>query len=255
MPSLPDAPSWPTSHTTDLVLGFRLFAHVVDPKSFGPAGTYSVFSDLISIMAEFGFIVAVALGATAGTTDLTDGMFRHLVVTGRSRTALYLARLPAGLAILVPLVAVAFTLLCLVTSYAGTAAAQAALTPNGMIQAGLWLELDIGIGFVVAVGLGSLMGQRTLPVILLIILEIIITPVLADHVIPYFINGQRLIVGVAMAQLRPAALGAGLGRGTLVGGGALQVPPMPTWAMITVIVGWIVGWTLIGARKMTTRDA
>ncbi len=58
-----------------------------------------------------------------------------------------------------------------------------------------------------------------------------------------------------MAQLRPAALGSGLGRGTLVGGGALQVPPMPTWAMITVIVGWIVGWTLIGARKMTTRDA
>ena len=68
--------------------------------------------------------MAVALGATAGTTDLTDGMFRHLVVTGRSRTALYLARLPAGLAILVPLVAVAFTLLCLVTSYAGTAAAR-----------------------------------------------------------------------------------------------------------------------------------
>ena len=70
-------------------------------------------------MAEFGFIIAATLGAAAGTTDLTDGVFRHLVITGRSRLALYLARIPAGLAILLPLVAVAFTMVCLVTSYAG----------------------------------------------------------------------------------------------------------------------------------------
>jgi hypothetical protein len=30
---------------------------------------------------------------------------------------------------------------------------------------------------------------------------------------------------------------------------------MPTWAMISVIVGWIVGWTGIGAWRMATRDA
>ena len=60
-------------------------------------------------MAEFGFLSAAALGASAGTTDLSDGMFRHLVITGRSRLALYLARIPAGLAILLPLVAVAFS--------------------------------------------------------------------------------------------------------------------------------------------------
>jgi hypothetical protein len=32
-------------------------------------------------------------------------MFRHLVITGRSRLALYLVRIPAGLAITIPLVA------------------------------------------------------------------------------------------------------------------------------------------------------
>ena len=31
--------------------------------------------------------------------------------------------------------------------------------------------------------------------------------------------------------------------------------PMPTWAIITVIVGWIVGWSVIGAWRMVTRDA
>ena len=66
----------------------------------------------------FGFIVAATLGATAGSADLTDGMFRHLVVTGRSRLALYLARIPAGLAIIVPLVAVGFTIVCAVCVFA-----------------------------------------------------------------------------------------------------------------------------------------
>jgi hypothetical protein len=39
------------------------------------------------------------------------------------------------------------------------------------------------------------------------------------------------------------------------GRGALGIPPMPTWAMISVIVGWIVVWSVIGAWRMMTRDA
>jgi len=105
----------------------------------------------------------------------------------------------------------------------------------------------------VGLGLGSLMGQRTVPVILLIVLEIIITPVLADHPLPFFLNGERLAVGVAMDQLKPAVLAGGTTVGP--GGGLPHLPPMPTWAMITVIAGWIVGWSVIGAWKMATRDA
>ena len=206
-------------------------------------------------MDEFGFIVAVALGATAGTADLTDGMFRHLVITGRSRLALYLARIPAGLSILLSLAAAGFTVACLVTAFLSSPQAAAAVTPSpgAMAGAGLWLELDLLIGFTVGLGLGSLMGQRTVPVILLIVLEIIITPALAGHALPHFLDGERLVVGVAMDQLKPAALAGGtrIGPG---GGGALQIPPMPTWAMISVIAGWIIGWSAIGAWKMTTRD-
>jgi hypothetical protein len=91
------------------------------------------------------------------------------------------------------------------------------------------------------------------------VLQILITPLMASNVIPYFINGQRVIVGVALDQLRPIGLaaGSGGGPGRLIfgGGGALGIPPMPTWAMITVIVGWIVGWTGLGAWRMATRDA
>ena len=103
---------------TVLILGLRLIFHAVDPASYGPAGSPGIFQALANLMAEFGFLSAAALGASAGTTDLSEGMFRHLVITGRSRLALYLARIPAGLTILLPLVAVAFSALCLVTRYA-----------------------------------------------------------------------------------------------------------------------------------------
>jgi hypothetical protein len=238
-----------------LILGIRLLAHLVDPAKYGPAGSVSLFSVITSLMAEFGFIVAAALGASAGSTDLTDGFFRQLVITGRSRLALYLARIPAGLAIVVPLVALGFTLLGLVTGYASGPQATS-LAGTEMVKAGLWLELEIGIGFLVGLGLGSLMGQRTVPIILLVVLEIIVTPALAGHVIPYFLDGQRLVVGVAVDQLRPAVLAANpVGGGPLSGGGVLQLPPMPTWAMVTVIAGWVVGWSAIGAWRMMTRDA
>ena len=235
--------------------GIRLIYHLADPARYAPAGAANAFANVGSLMDEFGFIVAVTLGATAVTTDLTDGMFRHLVITGRSRLALYLARIPAGLSILLSLAAAGFTVACLVTAFLGSphAASAASVSAGDMVRSGLWLELDLAIGFTVGLGLGSLMGQRTVPVILLIVLEIIITPVLADHALPYFLNGERLVVGVAMDQLKPAALAGGTHIGPSPG--ALHMPPKPTWAMITVIAGWIFGWSAIGAWKMATRDA
>ena len=316
-----------------LFLGLRLLFHAVDPKSFpGPAGNPGIFQLVTNMEVNFAFIIAATIGATVGTSDLSDGMFRHLVITGRSRIALYLARIPVGLAVVLPLAALAFAMPCLVTSYAGVpqptsvnvnganlpvgldqaqlgswitqhpgqanqafvggppggpaggpqgpavralvgrgltstyaqylSSENEQLNPavNEMAKIGLWIELDVAVGFLVGLGLASVMGQRTVPIVLLIVLQILITPLMAGDVIPYFLNGQRVFVGVALDQLRPfglaAAQGAG-GPGRLVfgGGGALGIPPMPTWAMITVIVGWIVAWTGLGIWRMATRDA
>lgn len=235
----------------------RLIYHASDPVHYAPAGQPSAFATVGTLMDEFGFIIATTIGATAATADLTDGMFRHLVITGRSRFALYLARIPAGLSILLSLAAIGFTVACLVTAFAHNPLASGEIIPNAgtMARSGLWLELDLVIGFAIGLGLGSLMGQRTVPVILLIVLQIIIAPRLAAQVLPHLINAQRLFVGVAMDQMKPAALAGGTVITPHGGVASPHLPPMPTWALVTVITGWIVGWSAIGAWKMMTRDA
>ena len=320
-------------------LAIRLIAHAVAPKSYGPAGGYEIFTNLVAgVMYVFGFIVAATLGCAAGSVDLTEGMFRHLVVTGRSRLALYLARIPAGLAIVVPLVAIGFTIVCTVcvaaaptklnyqgvivpaglsragfvawagehpievlcdlpgpvpanlpcpagpggptgggTSSGGPgepspaqlkasairnaeaiypAYAATFLSPSNslMIYSGLWIELEAIIGFIVGLGLASLMGQRTVPVVLLLVLELILTPIFSTASIPHLINFQRGVVGLAMAHLEPGGLPLAFG-GNNQGPGASHLIPESTAIAALVIVAWLVVWTALGAWRMMTRDA
>lgn len=319
----------------------RLLLHVFAPHTYGPAGGYGIFTVLVVVlMYTFGFLVAATLGCTAGSVDLTDGMFRHLVVTGRSRLALYLARIPAGLGIVVPIVGVGYAIVCVIcvlsaptaisyqgvqipahlsrTSFenwagdhadrvvcnlpyngpmpavlpcgprVGPAPTSGAPTPaelkslairiarqdyasyqnlflapadSLMIKAGLWLELEAGIGFVVGLGLASLIGQRTVPVILMIVLEIILTPIFSTHRVPHLINLQRAVPGLAMAHIEPRALPV-VFEGPGSAGGGLNGPalrsilvPETTKTAVIVICAWVVGWTILGAWRMARRDA
>jgi hypothetical protein len=52
----------------------------------------------------------VIIGAVAGAGDLEADVYRDLVVTGRSRLALYASRIPGGLAFLLPFVVTAYAL-------------------------------------------------------------------------------------------------------------------------------------------------
>jgi hypothetical protein len=334
-----------------LFLLIRLLLHAVAPHTYGPAGGYNVFSHLVAgVLYLFGFIVAATLGCTAGAVDLTEGMFRHLVITGRSRLSLYLARIPAGLAIVLPIVAIGYAIVCVVCVFAAPAninyqgvsvpagmsragfvawasdhaeavvcnfpvdqpvAALPATCPNSgpppgvilkgsngpqihsapvptpataapltpaqtralavhiannvysdysqffgtlstslMIKAGLWIELEAIIGFMVGLGLASLLGQRTIAVVMMIVLEIIITPIAARARIPHFANVQRAVVGLAMAHLEPGSLPLALG-----GARGVDLLSESTAVAVCVIVAWLVGWTVLGAWRMVTRDA
>jgi hypothetical protein len=128
-----------------------------------------------------------------------------------------------------------------------------------MIRTGLWLELEAAIGFIVGLGLGSLIGQRTVAVVLMIVLEVILTPIFSRAHIPHLLNLQRGVVGVAMAHLTPGGLpvigGGGGGPGGGGPGGNPALIPETITVSVCVIVGWLVVWSALGAWRMMTRDA
>jgi hypothetical protein len=94
--------------------------------------------------------------------------------------------------------------------------------------------------------------ERTVPVILLIVLELILTPIFSRHIITHMINLERGIVGVAMVHIEPGKLPTPFAGG---GGPGVNLIPESTLAASLVIMGWIVFWTAIGAWRMMTRDA
>lgn len=131
-----------------------------------------------------------------------------------------------------------------------------------MIEAGLWIELEAIVTFTVGLGLASLMGQRTVPVILLFVFQIIVTPILSAVDIPHLQDLQRTIVGLAVARLEPSGLpiaaalpGLTGGVATRGGGGGPSLLPESAAEAVCVIIAWLAAWTILGARRMMTRDA
>ena len=121
------------------------------------------------------------------------------------------------------------------------------------MKAGLWIELEAVIGFVVGLGLGSLLGQRTVSVVLMLVLEVVLTPIFIRSPIRHLINAQRGLVGLATAHLEPGGLPPAFGGGSP--NGVAQIVPETTTVAVCVIVAWLVVWTALGAWRMATRDA
>ena len=127
-----------------------------------------------------------------------------------------------------------------------------------MIKTGLWIELETAVGVVVGLGLASLMGQRLIPVILMIVFQMILTPILTYAAIPHLQDLQRSFIGLSMAHLEPSGLPVVVGLPGVTGGvGGPGVGLLPESASQAswVIIAWLAGWTVLGAWRMMTRDA
>jgi len=237
--------------TALLTVGAVVFAggvlavlHVAEPAKYGAAGGLGNLANAAYILSVLGAVAAVLVGATMGAGDLQAGVFRDLVATGRSRLALFTARIPGGLALLWPLVAV---------SWAATCAGSVLLAgPNPqpglavMIEGGLWVLLATAVSYLMALGLASLAGTRSATVAILLAWQFAVTP---------------LALGVAkLGVLREGLLTAGLDRmipaGLLPGARPDPVSPhMSIMLTVTVIAAWAVVPLVAGAWRTCTRDA
>lgn len=206
--------------------------HAANPAKYGPAGGVENLRGALELLAQIGAVAAVLVGVNAGAGDMAAGVFRELAVTGRSRLALFAARIPGGLAFLLGFVAIAFA----ITATASIMLAAPRQAPGAalLLEHAAWLGLVIPLGFVLALGVASLLGSRSTAIGVLLAWQLAIAPLLLQT-----------------GKLDPALLGAALRR---IEPGAANASISLTTA-IALIVAWTVVPLAAGAWRTCTRDA
>jgi ABC-type transport system involved in multi-copper enzyme maturation permease subunit len=220
--------------------------HSSSPAEHSPAGGIGGFEDAMPVLAAFfGPLAAIMIGTDAGAGDLAAGVFRDLVVTGRSRLALFASRVPAavGLCWLVVLVAYAVTLIGTYALAGGTPTPDGALAVNGL----LFTLFATGIVCVVAVGFSSLTGSRPAALTVLIGWQLIASRILEN--IESLGSSRKLILSQAVAHFSPIGLGEHHGPR---GGATVS---MSTATAVIVSLAWIVVFLALGAWRTRTMDA
>ena len=113
-----------------------------------------------------------------------------------------------------------------------------------MIQSGLWLELYVGVMFLLALGLASLLGSRATTLAVLAGLELLVTPVVQGLHNPGV--GAEAVLGIALWKLAPKELLNGAPPGHI---------GMSVVATVAVIAAWLLLALGLGAWRTITRDA
>jgi hypothetical protein len=216
----------------------------------GPAGGKENFEGAMGVLVLLSVVAGILVGATVGTADLRSGVFRELVVTGRSRLALFAARVPAGLALLLPIVGAAFAVMA-TTAVAFAGAVEVTghdvvdyTAPSATLVAGTagWLALSTALSFVLALGFSSLVGSIGTSLGVLLGFWLVATPVLLN--IGQLGALRQALVAAPLDRLAPAALFQGE-----------PVVPMSLGAAAFAIAAWIVVPLALGAWRTATRDA
>ncbi len=216
-----------------------LIVHAANPAKHGAAGGVKNFSDSMDLLTTLGGVAAILIGATLGAGDLGSGVFRELVVTGRSRLALFAARAPAGLALVWALAGAGFA----VTATASRVFAGSLEAPSATLLVGTaaWLALMTGLSLVLALGISSAVGSRGTTIGVVLGWQLVAAPLLL----------QIKLLG----SLREGLLGAAterLARATLFEGHTTVAMSVP--AAVLVIVAWTVAPLALGAWRTCTRD-
>jgi ABC-type transport system involved in multi-copper enzyme maturation permease subunit len=226
-----------------IFLAVGAIQHSSNPIKYEPAGGTKGFSDGLRVLALFfGPLAAILIGVEAGTGDASAGVFRDLVVTGRSRLALFASRVPAALALCWTVTLSAFLLL-LAGVYlfaSGLPTPDAALLLNGL---GFML-LATGVVCVVAVGFAALTTSKPASITALIGWQLVASPLLSQ--ISSLGSARDGLLSQSIAHFSPVHVSGG-GRGATV--------TMSQGTGLVVVVAWLAVFLALGAWRTRTMDA
>ncbi len=215
--------------------------HSSSPAEHPPAGGVHGFQDALRIVAVFfGPLAAILIGTDAGAGDASAGVFRDLVVTGRSRIALFATRVPAAIG-LTWLIAIASYAVLTIGIYALAGGSE---TPSAgtMLNGFGFTLLSMAVICTVAVGLASLTASRPGALVALIGWQLVASPILTN--ISSLGSARDLVLREAVDHFTPISLGDRGGRVSMGVGTAL-----------IVIVVWLVVFAALGAWRTREMDA
>jgi ABC-type transport system involved in multi-copper enzyme maturation permease subunit len=219
----------------------KAIQHSSNPVKYGPAGGTSGFTDGVRLLCLFfGPLAAVLIGVEAGTGDSSAGVFRDLVVTGRSRLALFASRVPAALAVCWTVMIVGYGLVLL----GSFAFASNLPTPDSaLILNGLGFTLlATGVVCVVAVGFASLTTSKPAAITALIGWQLVASPLIAN--ISSLGKGRDAILSQAIVHFSPVHVGD---RGASV--------TMGQGTALLVLAAWLAAFLALGAWRTRTMDS
>jgi ABC-type transport system involved in multi-copper enzyme maturation permease subunit len=226
-----------------IVIYFAVAAieHASNPIKYGPAGGAQNFRDALRVIALFfGPLAAILIGVEAGTGDASAGVFRDLVVTGRSRLALFASRVPAALALCWIVMFVGYLLLMVgIFAFASNLPTPDSTTViNGLA----FTFLATGALCVIGVGVASLTTSKPAAIIALIAWQVVASPLLTH--INALGSARKAVLSQAIAHFSPVAVG---GRGdTIAMSGATAT---------VVLVLWVGIFLALGAWRTRTMDS
>jgi hypothetical protein len=182
------------------------------------------FESAVGILTLLAAVAGAVIGATAGGADIESGVFRDLVATGRNRSALFFARVPAAWAITLTILLVALVAAAIVSTPPVTDALRGALTVlvSGALTAA------------VCVGLAALTGRSGQVMGFVLAFQLGVAPLLAQ--LDVLGDGRFAIPAVAISRLDNAD---GL------------VATLPLVGAIAIILAWAAA--ALGAGLWRTR--
>jgi hypothetical protein len=215
-----------------VVVGYAVLTllHALDPENAAPAGGIENLSSTYDFLAQIGMVAAIMVGVTAGSGDLGAGVFRELVVTGRSRFALFGVRFPGGLLFLAPFVLAAALL---------ASSASLVLPSDGpkpgvvlLIEYAGWLAVALVTGFSLALGIGSLVSGRV-AIGIVLAWQFVLSPLLLQ-----IGKVDWLLVAAALRRIEPGSTNH-----------SLSLP-----AAVLAIAAWTAIPLILGAWRTASRD-
>jgi len=226
-----------------IAYGILAIIHAANPEHHGPAGGIENLGHGMSMLVLLGSIGAIIAGASAGADDLGSGVFRELVVTGRSRLALFAARIPGGLAFVLSFAAVAYAFSAVVSAAANGYLPAPSFTL--VIESGLWVFAELAFYFVLGLGVASIIGSRAYTIGILLAWRTLGSHILASiSVLGVY---RAAIPDVPFDRLAPSAVEENVRDVPHVG--------VSLSTAVLVLVLWVGISLALGAWRTATRDA